>query len=45
MLVEDEMPLKSYLLLHGNAKVSTEEKQAIYDWINSLGITFKREAD
>lgn len=31
-----EMPLKSYTLLHGSAKLDKEEKQTLIDWINSL---------
>jgi len=28
----DEMPLKSYLLMHGDAELSDEQKRAIIDW-------------
>lgn len=31
-LEEDEMPLKSYTIIHGNAKLSKEQKVQIYNW-------------
>ena len=31
-LKEDEMPLKSYLLIHTNAKLTTEQKAQIIEW-------------
>lgn len=38
VLMEDEMPLKSYLIAHPNAKVTQQEKDAIYNWVASLGV-------
>lgn len=32
---KDEMPLKSYLLLHPGARLSEEEKKALRDWARS----------
>lgn len=32
---EDEMPLNSYLWIHGNAKMSEEQKKVILDWADS----------
>jgi hypothetical protein len=32
MVKKDEMPLPSYLVLHGNAKLSMEQKVKITDW-------------
>ncbi len=32
----DEMPLKSYLILHSEAKLSPEERNAIKIWVNQL---------
>jgi hypothetical protein len=34
-LEEDEMPLKSYTIIHGDAKLSKEQKVEIYKWTNS----------
>ncbi|RYF85126.1 MAG: cytochrome C, partial [Chitinophagaceae bacterium] len=28
----DEMPLNSYLIMHGDAKLSTDEKKLLIDW-------------
>lgn len=28
----DEMPLKSYTILHGDAKLTEEQKQTLIDW-------------
>ena len=33
---EDEMPLKSYLLVHGEASLSTEQKAQLVDWAKAL---------
>jgi hypothetical protein len=35
-LEEDEMPLKSYTIIHGDAKVSKEQKVEIYNWTNAM---------
>jgi Haem-binding domain len=35
-LEEDEMPLKSYTIVHGDAKLSKEKKVAIYNWTNAM---------
>jgi hypothetical protein len=35
-VTEGEMPIKSYVWLHKDAKVTSEEKKAINDWVNSL---------
>lgn len=35
-LQDDEMPLKSYSLLHKEAKLSTDEKKTIIDWIDKI---------
>ena len=37
-IAEGHMPIKSYLWLHPDAKVTTDELHAINDWIASLGI-------
>jgi exonuclease VII small subunit len=38
VLEAGEMPLKSYLLMHGDAKVTAEETQLIKTWVKSLGV-------
>lgn len=38
VLNEGTMPLKSYLWMHGDAKVTSEETSAIIAWVKSLGI-------
>lgn len=38
VLEAGEMPLKSYLLMHGDAKVTAEETQTITTWVKSLGV-------
>lgn len=35
---EEEMPLPNYLILHGDAKLTQQDKDAICNWIKSLGI-------
>jgi hypothetical protein len=35
-LEEDEMPLKSYTIIHGDAKLSKEQKVQIYNWTNAM---------
>lgn len=36
-----EMPLKSYLILHGNAKLSDQQKSALTNWANEVRDTIK----
>ena len=36
VLDEGEMPLKSYLIMHGNAKVSAEQVEQLKSWINTI---------
>jgi hypothetical protein len=36
MIQEGEMPLKSYTLIHGNAKLSDGQKKAIITWAEGL---------
>ena len=38
VITEGSMPLKSYVWLHAEAKVTPEEVKAINDWTASLGI-------
>lgn len=33
---QDKMPLNSYLWMHGNARLSAEDKQLLVDYFNSL---------
>ena len=33
---DNEMPLTSYKLLHGDADLSKEEKQLLFDWANKI---------
>jgi replicative superfamily II helicase len=35
MVKEGEMPLKSYTIIHGNARLSQDEKVAITDWASA----------
>jgi len=35
LVEENEMPLKSYLLVHGDASLSAEQKAQLVDWANS----------
>jgi len=37
-VTKGSMPLKSYVWLHSDAKVTAEETKAINDWIQSLGV-------
>jgi cytochrome c len=39
-----EMPVKQYLLLHPNAKLSTSEQQLLYDWAKSERKLLKHQA-
>jgi hypothetical protein len=43
MIDEDEMPLKSYLVAHPEAKLSQQDKDAINTWIKSLGVIKVKE--
>jgi len=38
VLNEREMPLKSYLLIHKDAKLTENQYQILYDWANSIKI-------
>jgi len=40
-LKKDEMPLKSYLLLHRNAKLDDQKKSAVVAWATSLRDSIK----
>lgn len=39
----DEMPLKSYTVIHTNAKLSAEQKQLIQLWVKSLKSEVSKE--
>lgn len=34
--IEDEMPLKSYTLMHSETKLTDEQKKELREWVNSL---------
>ena len=36
LVSEDEMPLASYLWVHGEARLSNEEKDQLINWVNTL---------
>lgn len=36
MIEKDEMPLKSYTLIHGNAKLSEDQKTEIINWAKGI---------
>ncbi|MFA5297206.1 MAG: heme-binding domain-containing protein [Lutibacter sp.] len=38
VLNEREMPLKSYLLIHKDAKLSENQYQILYDWVNTIKV-------
>lgn len=40
---EGEMPLKSYTLIHREAKVTADEVDAIRAWVTGMGIRLKEE--
>lgn len=42
MLETDEMPLKSYTLIHGNAVLNAEEKAAVISWAKALELQIKQ---
>lgn len=44
-VTEGEMPLKSYVWLHSEAKVTPAEIKAINDWVNSLGVVTEKGGD
>jgi hypothetical protein len=35
MVEEGEMPLESYTLIHGDAKLSAEQKKLLLDWVTA----------
>lgn len=45
VLVEGVMPLDSYLWIHRDAKVTSQETDMINNWIQSLGIKIKETGD
>ncbi|MBK5208775.1 MAG: heme-binding domain-containing protein [Flavobacteriaceae bacterium] len=38
VLNERKMPLKSYLLIHKDAKLTENQYQILYDWVNSIKV-------
>ena len=38
---ENEMPLSSYTLIHGDASLNEKQKKAISSWVNNLRDSFK----
>lgn len=38
VLNDREMPLKSYLLIHKEAKLTENQYQILYDWVNSIKV-------
>ncbi len=42
-ITEGSMPLKSYVWLHAEAKVTPEENKKINDWVQSLGVVVGKE--
>ena len=36
LVEEEEMPLKSYLIAHGDAKISTEQRAKIIEWAKTV---------
>jgi hypothetical protein len=40
---DGSMPLESYVWLHADAKITTDEARAIQDWVKSLGVVIKEE--
>lgn len=43
MINENEMPLSSYTLIHGDAKLSEEQKKLILDWSNTMQSEMKKK--
>jgi hypothetical protein len=40
---ENEMPLESYTLIHGNAKLSEQQKTTVTNWVNTLRDSIKAQ--
>lgn len=38
VLNDREMPLKSYLLIHKDAKLTENQYQILYDWVNTIQV-------
>jgi hypothetical protein len=38
---DDEMPMTSYKIMHGNAKLTDKQKVVIYNWVNELRDSIK----
>jgi hypothetical protein len=45
VVTEGTMPLKSYVWLHSDAKVTAEEKKAITAWVKSLGVVPEKKGE
>jgi Haem-binding domain len=43
MVSEGEMPMASYTLIHGNAKLTDVQKKLLIDWANSTRMQFPEE--
>lgn len=43
VLNENEMPLKSYLLLHSDAKLSTENKEKLLNWVHDQKLNSRQD--
>jgi len=43
MVKEGKMPLKSYLWIHKDAKLTADEKQKIFNWTNSVRDTLEAQ--
>ncbi len=44
MVKADEMPLNSYLWMHGDAKLSEDQVKTLVDWADKLRISYQSEA-
>jgi hypothetical protein len=40
---EGEMPLESYTVIHGNAKLSEQQKSTVINWVNTLRDSIKAQ--
>jgi Haem-binding domain len=40
---EGEMPLESYTIIHGNAKLSEQQKTSVTNWVNTLRDSIKAQ--
>jgi hypothetical protein len=40
---EGEMPLESYTIIHGNAKLSEQQKSTVINWVNTLRDSIKAQ--